>query len=90
MMKPFHLTLIALAIGTASLPSAKGADSQSPLTDAGLKLEAEYATMLGQLRTELPARLPDAAKADPVKAFLVSDALDAKLAKFVVLQPTAR
>lgn len=84
-MKKFHPVLIALAIGIASLPPAKGADPQSPLTEAGLKLEAGYATTLGQLRTELTAKLPDAAKADPVKAFLASDALDAKLAKFVVL-----
>ena len=85
LMNHLHLTLIALAIGTASLPAAKGADPESPLTEAGLKLEADYAATLEQLRTELTAKLPDAANADQVNAFLASDALDAKLTKFVVL-----
>ena len=43
--------------------------------------------MLNQLRTELTAKVPqnDQAKADTLKKFLASDALDAKFAKYVVL-----
>jgi formylglycine-generating enzyme required for sulfatase activity len=83
-MKSICITLAALALGSASLSAANEAEP-APLTEAGLKLEASYAAMLGQLRTELSAKLPDPAKTDQVNAFLASDALDAKLAKFVVL-----
>jgi formylglycine-generating enzyme required for sulfatase activity len=60
---------------------------QTPLTEAGQKLEMRYADQLNQLRTELTARVPqnDQAKADTLNEFLASDALDARLAKFVVL-----
>lgn len=84
-MKPICITLAALALGFANLSAANEAEP-APLTEAGLKLEASYAAMLGQLRTELSAKLPDPAKTDQVNAFLASDALDAKLAKFVVLK----
>jgi formylglycine-generating enzyme required for sulfatase activity len=70
MIKNRCITFLALAAGTASGWAADQADP---------------ARMLEQLRTELAARLPDTAKADQVNAFLASDALDAKLAKFVVL-----
>jgi formylglycine-generating enzyme required for sulfatase activity len=70
MIKNLCLTFLALAAGTASGWAAT---------------ETDYARMLEQLRTELAAKLPDTAKTDQVNAFLASDALDAKLAKFVVL-----
>ncbi|MCF7730128.1 MAG: SUMF1/EgtB/PvdO family nonheme iron enzyme [Akkermansiaceae bacterium] len=96
MMKGICMTLIALAIGTSSVWAAgQQPVPQTPLTEAGRKLEARYTGMLNQLRTELSAKVP---KVDPEKAlapetgearqlnqFLASDALDAKLAKYVVL-----
>ena len=80
--------LIALAIGTSSVWAAgQKAVPQTPLTEAGQKLEARYADQLNQLRTELTAKVPqnDQAKADTLNKFLASDALDAKFAKTVVL-----
>ena len=80
--------LIALAIGTSSVWAAKQkAVPQTPLTEAGQKLETRFADQLNQLRTELTAKVPqnDQAKADTLNKFLASDALDAKLAKYVVL-----
>jgi formylglycine-generating enzyme required for sulfatase activity len=85
-MKSICITLAALALGSASFCAAQEAAPPTVLTEAGRKLEANYAATLEQLRTELAAKLPDAAKADQVDAFLASDALDAKLAKFVVLK----
>jgi formylglycine-generating enzyme required for sulfatase activity len=70
MIKSLSIPLLALAVGAAD---GRAAD------------EADYASMLGQLRTELAAKLPDTAKTDQVDAFLASDALDARLAKCVVL-----
>ncbi|MFZ9936976.1 MAG: SUMF1/EgtB/PvdO family nonheme iron enzyme [Luteolibacter sp.] len=69
-MKNTWITLTALAVGTTIGWAAN---------------EADYARMLEQLRTELTAKLPDTAKTNQVDAFLASDALDPKLAKFVVL-----
>jgi len=77
--------LIALAIGTSSVWAA--GQEAKPLTEAGQKLETRYADQLNQLRTELTAKVPqnDQAKADTLNKFLASDALDAKLVKYVVL-----
>ncbi len=60
---------------------------QTPLTEAGQKLETRYADQLERLRAELTAKIPqnDQAKADTLNEFLASDALDAKFAKYVVL-----
>jgi formylglycine-generating enzyme required for sulfatase activity len=69
-IKNLPMTFLALAVATASGWAAN---------------ETDYARMLEQLRTELAAKLPDTAKTDQVNAFLASDALDAKLAKYVVL-----
>jgi len=80
--------LIALAIGTSSVWAAQTkAVPQTPLTEAGQKLETRYADQLEGLRIELTAKLPqnDQAKADTLSKFLASDALDAKFAKYVVL-----
>jgi len=80
--------LIALTIGTSSVWAEKQeAAPQTPLTEAGRKLETRYADQLQRLRTELTARIPqkDQAKADALNAFLASDALDARFAKYVVL-----
>lgn len=84
-IKYFYLILVAFVIGNASLSRAAVTNSSIPLSQTGKKLEANYTGMLGQLRTELTAKLPDPAKPDQVNAFLNSDALDAKLAKFAVL-----
>ena len=87
-MKVFCGALTALAIGASSVWAAKPkAVSQTPLTDAGQKLETRYADQLESLRIELTAKLPqqDQAKADTLNQFLVSDALDAKFTKYVVL-----
>ena len=79
-------TLIALAIGTSNV-WAQQAVPQTPLTEAGRKLETRYADQLERLRTELTARVPqnDQAKADTLNKFLASDALDAGFAEYVVL-----
>ena len=80
--------LIALAMGTSSVWSAgQEAVPQTPLTQAGLKLETRYTDQLKGLRTELAAKVPqnDPANAGAVSKFLTRDALDAKLAKYVVL-----
>ena len=73
-------------------PRAFGQPSQkrrrkTPLTEAGQKLETQYASQLERLRTELTAKLPQnaQAKGDTLNRFLASDALDAKLVKYVVL-----
>ena len=81
-------TLITLAIVTSSVwASRQEAVAQTPLTEAGQKLETRYADQLKRLRTELTAKVPqsDQAKADTLNKFLASDALDAKFAKYVVL-----
>ena len=72
-MRTISITLAAIAVGTASGWAAN---------------EADHVRMLEQLRAELSRKLPDAgtAKADQLDKFLASDALDARLAKFVVLQ----
>lgn len=80
--------LIALTIGTSSAWAARQkAVPQTPLTEAGQKLETRYADQLKKLRTELNAKLPqnDPAEEDALSKFLASDALDAKFAKYVVL-----
>jgi formylglycine-generating enzyme required for sulfatase activity len=80
--------LIALAIGTSSVWAVTPkAVPQTPLTEAGQKLEARYTDQLNQLRTELAAKVPqnDQEKADTLNEFLASGALDAKLVKYVVL-----
>jgi len=79
--------LIALAIGTANVWAAGPEAAETPLTAAGQKLEQRYADQLEGLRTELIARIPkeDQAKPDAVDKLLASDALDAKLGKYVVL-----
>ena len=80
--------LIALAFGTSSAWAARQkAVPQTPLTEAGQKLETRYADQLKRLRAELTAKVPqnDQAKADTLNRFLASDALDAKFAEYVVL-----
>ena len=70
--------LITLAIGTSSVWAAgQEAVPQTPLTEAGQKLETRYADQLNQLRTELTAKVPqnEQAKADTLNKFLASDAL---------------
>ncbi len=81
-------TLIVLAMGSSSVWAAKQEEAaQSPLNETGRKLQTRYADQLEKLRTELTAKIPqtDQAKADTLDKFLTSDALDAKLAKYVVL-----
>jgi len=79
--------LIAMAIETSSVWAAQTEAADTPLTEAGRKLEARYADQLERLRTELTAKVPqnDQAKADTLNKFLASDALDAKFAEYVVL-----
>jgi formylglycine-generating enzyme required for sulfatase activity len=48
--------------------------------------EQQYTGMLNKLRTELTAKVPSKASAAAVSKFLASDALDAKLVKYVVLR----
>jgi len=96
------MALIALAIGTSSVWAARQkAVPQTPLTEAGQKLETRYADQLKRLQAEISKAVPtvdEQKKAAFLKArtleiqeerrlstFLASDALDAKLAKCVVL-----
>ncbi|MBT3201787.1 MAG: SUMF1/EgtB/PvdO family nonheme iron enzyme [Phycisphaerales bacterium] len=50
------------------------------------QLLKRYTGMLNQLRTELTAKVPAKGSAAAVSKFLASDALDAKLVKYVVLR----
>lgn len=80
--------LTALAIGVSSVWAAKPNTAvETPLTEVGQKLEARYSDQIESLRAELTAKIPskDQAKGDALNEFLASDALDAKLAKYVVL-----
>jgi len=82
------VVLTAMAIGAPSVWSArKKAAPETPLTEAGQRLERRYADQLRRLRTELTARIPrkDQAKADTLNKFLAGDALDAKFSEYVVL-----
>jgi len=74
--------LFALAIGTSGV-WAQQAAAPTPFTEVGQKRETRYADQLNQLRTELTAKIPP--QDDTLNQFLASDALDAKLVKFVVL-----
>ena len=57
--------LTALAMGTSSDRAAgQQAVPQTPLTEAGQKLEARYADQLNQLRTELTARAAENLKSE--------------------------
>lgn len=80
-------TLIALTLGMSNVEAQQGAQPTPVLTETSQKLEARYAEQLNQLRTELKAKIPstEQAKAEVLERFLASDALDAKLVKFVVL-----
>ena len=79
--------LIALAIGTSSVWAAETETADTSLTEAGQKLQKQYADQLKRLRTELTAKIPgnDQAKADVLSKFLASDALDATFARCIVL-----
>lgn len=84
----FCAALMALAIGDSTTGADKPkTESQTPLSEAGQKLESRYADQLNQLRAELSAKIPrqDQAKADTLRKFLVNDALDDKFVKYVVL-----
>ncbi|MBL7223670.1 MAG: SUMF1/EgtB/PvdO family nonheme iron enzyme [Candidatus Brocadiae bacterium] len=78
-MKSRLLILISLASLVVCVHAADEATEQEFLK--------RYTGMLNQLRTELTAKVPqnDPASAGAVSKFLASDALDAKLAKYVVL-----
>ncbi len=69
----FTVASVAIGFCIAGQPAAASGES------------ARYTGMLDQLRTELTAKLPDTKDEAQVNKFLASDALDAKLAKFVVL-----
>jgi formylglycine-generating enzyme required for sulfatase activity len=58
----------------------------APAQAADGKLVAHYAGQMTQLRAELKAKLPDLKNEQQVQQLLASDALDAKLVPFVVLQ----
>ncbi|MDB4545389.1 hypothetical protein N9009_02405, partial [bacterium] len=81
-------SLIVLTLGApiGLLAQAKPNDDVL-LTDAGQKLQLEYAAELEKLRDQLSAQLPKSDKAQSAKLdkFLSSDSLDDKLAKFVVM-----
>lgn len=76
-----NLQLAALALfclaGGPGVASGQAADA---------KLVGQYTGMMNQLRAELTAKLPKLGDEQQVQQLLASDALDAKLVKFVVLQ----
>jgi len=76
------LPTAAVALALLASP-AVAADFPDPLPDP----DGNPADQLNQLRTELTAKIPqnNQAKADTLRRFLASDALDAKFAKYVVL-----
>jgi len=78
-MKSRLLTLLAIASLVVCVHAADAAKEQ--------ELLQRYTGMLNQLRAELTAKVPQdvPASAGSVSEFLASDALDAKLAKYVVL-----
>ena len=78
-MKSRLLILVSLASLSVCVHAADAATEQEFLT--------RYTGMLNQLRAELTAKVPqnDSANAGAVSKFLASDALDAKLVKYVVL-----
>ena len=77
-MKTTHLFTAALvSIGFCISGQAAAASAE--------EASARYASMLDQLRTELTAKLPDTRDEAQLEKFLASDALDVKLAKYVVL-----
>ena len=77
----FTVALVSVVFGMAGQSAA----ADAPAADS--KLVKRYTGMLDQLRTELTAKVPqaDQAKGGRLDTFLSSDALDAKLAKYVVL-----
>ncbi len=83
-MKATRIVAVALVFATFCLmdypTGASGAEADGELLE-------RYTGMLDQLRTELTAQLPksDQAKPDTLNKVLASDALDAKLVKYVVL-----
>ena len=87
-VKIFFGTLISFGLGFAGLSEAKqNTPPDIPLTPVGQKFETKYADQLDKLRVELSASIPEESKAKgrALNAFLASEALDAKFAKFVVL-----
>ena len=80
-LRPFALLLIF------ALPLAGQAADQTPLNEAGKKIEKSYTDQLEMLRAELAEKIPqkDQAKGETLNQFLASDALDAQLVKFVIL-----
>ena len=78
-------TLVALTMGITNLWAAE--PEPVPLTDVGERIEARYADQLEKLRAGLAAKIPsnNEAKGDALNRFLASDALDAPLARYVVL-----
>lgn len=87
-LKIFFGALISFGLGFAGLSEAKqNTPSDIPLTPVGQKFETKYADQLDKLRVELSASIPEESKAKgrTLNAFLASEALDAKFAKFVVL-----
>lgn len=78
-MPSLTFVLAALAFCMAGQPGAASGQA----TDG--KLLDRYTGVMNQLRTELTAKIPDLADEQQVQTLLASDALDAKLVKFVVL-----
>jgi formylglycine-generating enzyme required for sulfatase activity len=74
---PLTAFTISILAWQPSLSSAQAADA---------KWVAGYANQMNQLRTELKAKLPDPKNEQQAQQLLASNALDAKLVKFVVLQ----
>ncbi|QDU26581.1 Formylglycine-generating sulfatase enzyme [Anatilimnocola aggregata] len=73
-----HILPLILTIALLLLNRAWGAEA-----DGGLP--TPYTGMLNELRTDLAAKVPTSENEQEVNKFLASNALDAKLAKYVVL-----
>ena len=77
--------LTVAMVAMMALASSGFAEEEAPqAVDA--KLLARYTGMLDQLRTELTAKIPKGKPSDDAaEKFIAGDAMDAKLAKYVVL-----
>ena len=88
-MRCITLLTFIVSLGFLAHPAA----GQTRLTAVGQDLHRRYAGQLERLRTEIIAGIPqsDQLQADTLIEILASDALDAKLAEYVVLlQATPR
>ncbi len=86
-MKKIRTIMLTLALGISSAAAASPERSaESRLANPSLTPDAAYSAMLERLRVELASNIPETSQNDQVDGFLGRNALDGKLAKYVVLK----